>query len=290
MTRPREPWTTLDLELYRDDQLGAARRNALAADLRADPTLRRRLAAVHRVDEVLRGALLDPTLGHRSAAGHGRPGSRWWLAAASVLLMLSGTWWYLFLRPVAIQGGAADAMPAADRPLAGVTDYEAIRVVFSFPVPATTRDGSARPAARAGRSADAARTAAGTRRFLSRLDRALREGRLQDSLLMLKDSSQEDSRTAYRHIGELIRSAASAEQILNRLSPREQLAVCSEWAVEPRLRPVVFSRLRRLADESGLSDEVQRVVFRFAEQPALRSWLRGYQLVERNAAAALTPG
>jgi hypothetical protein len=105
----------------------------------------------------------------------------------------------------------------------------------------------------------------------------------------LDGASKDERGLAYRYIGELLRSAQLAEELLDRLTPREQVTVCGEWAREPGLRPVVFTRLRRLSQDPGLSEDVQVLVTRLAREPTLRSWLFGYQLVGRDSAGDLTP-
>ena len=84
---------------------------------------------------------------------------------------------------------------------------------------------------------------------------------------------------AYLRLGELLRSAHVVEQILDRLSPHEQLAVCGLWAREPVAQPTVFERLRRFSTEPELADDVRLIVAALAEDPRLRPWLQGYQLV-----------
>jgi hypothetical protein len=76
-----------------------------------------------------------------------------------------------------------------------------------------------------------------------------------------------------------LRSASLAEQILNRLSPEEQIQVCGHWAREPAVQSVAFSRLRRFSTEPSLSKDVRVVLDRLAQNPALQSWVRGYRLL-----------
>lgn len=283
MTRPREHWTTQDLELYHDQELDACRQDKLSEALRHDSALRDRLAAVYRVDDCLRTALTDQRLTQQNQLGNW--GDRWpaVLAAASLLIAATAVAWYAVWQPPSHNGDVAESAQSEQPQVVEAFEYHPIRVVFSLPVRTMQQDRSDRQTitANAGqRLAIPGEQDAGD--FLAQLDRTLRGGRVQDTLRLLDTTSEEERSLAYRHIGQLLRSAQVAEEILDLLSPREQLAVCSEWARKPALRPVVFTRLRHLLDEPGLSDAVQVILTRLAKEPALRIWLRGYQLVQQN--------
>jgi hypothetical protein len=60
MTRRRHNWTTLDLELFHDEQLDADRVTELSDDLRQHAALRARLATVRRLDDAMTAALAQP--------------------------------------------------------------------------------------------------------------------------------------------------------------------------------------------------------------------------------------
>ncbi len=92
MTRGTEPWTTLALELYHDEELDDTRRAELSEALRRDPALRERLASVRGVDETLRDALLDENPAERIPLVRALYRSRPALAAACVLIAVIAAW------------------------------------------------------------------------------------------------------------------------------------------------------------------------------------------------------
>jgi hypothetical protein len=118
--------------------------------------------------------------------------------------------------------------------------------------------------------------------FLTRLDQAMGAERIEETLGLLAEASAGQRAIGYQYMGELLRSASVAEQILDRLSPQEQVQVCGHWAGEPVMQSLAFSRLRRLLDEPSLSKEVRVVVDRLARNPALHSWLRGFRLLNED--------
>ena len=282
MTRDTEPWTTQALELYHDEELDDTRRAELSEALRRDPALRERLASVRGVDETLRDALLDENPAEPLPLVRALCRSRPALAAACVLIAVTAAWALFPGRgpveriEVAQTGDVQQPGPGARR------EYQGIRVLFSLPVQTPLRATPVETARQVDEKAPTHERIATTfdaSGFLSRVDRLLDSGQVEGTLDLLAGASEGQRAVAYRHMGELLRSAYVAEQILDRLSPREQVAVCSEWAGEPGLRPIVFDRLRRFSKVPELSDHVQVVVARLAEDGTLRSWLRGYQLV-----------
>jgi hypothetical protein len=160
-------------------------------------------------------------------------------------------------------------------------EYYPIRVVFSCPVRTVSRqtgdDQDARSTLEAGRKVVTVAMREDTD-FLLQLGRALGAGRIEETLDLLSEASDDQRAAGYRYMGELVRSASVAEQILDRLSPQEQVAVCGQWARKPMVRPVAFDRLRLLSTQAELSEEVRVVVSKLAEDPTLRSWLRSYRL------------
>jgi len=287
MTRRGKSWTTEHLELLRDGELDAARRDELTEDLRRDPTLRERLATVYRVDDALRVALIEPdsTARRRECSTWSR--SRFIVAAASLLLVATAVAWYAVFRPPLNNSGASDGVRTDQRQVAEAVEYEPIRVVLSLPVRPAWQDTSGFQSATAEHRERSDRPTRDS--FVARLNDALRKERIEEALSLLDEASKEERGLAYRYIGELLRSAQLAEELLDRVTPHEQVAVCGEWAREPGLRPVVFTRLRRLSQDPGLSDDVQLLVTRLAREPTLRSWLFGYQLVGRDSWEELTP-
>lgn len=287
MTRRGECWTTEDLERLRDEELDATRRDELNEDLRRDPALRERLATVYRVDDALRVGLTEPDSTAHRHVGSTWSRSRFILAAASLLLAVTAVAWYAVLRPSSHSRNLADGVGTEQHQVVEAVAYEPIRVVFSLPVHATRQDTPGPQTVTAERREQPDRSARSG--FLARLKNALRTEQIQEALGLLDGASKDERGLAYRYIGELLRSAQLAEELLDRLAPREQVTVCGEWAREPGLRPVVFTRLRRLSQDPGLSEDVQVLVTRLAREPTLRSWLLGYQLVGRNSTGELTP-
>lgn len=277
MSPNTECWTTRDLELYHDGELDHEKRSALGDALRRDPELRERFATVCRVDDELRAAFIS----EQAARHHGRrvlrPFARNVLAAACLLAAAGLTWWFASSQRPWRQTALVKDVHPGDSNTAPESEYHAIRVVLSLPVDSTlvqaVTEQGVEPL-----PASATTASEEVPRFLARLNHALVEGRIEDTLDLLDGASRTQRTVAYRHLGELLRSAYVAEQILDRLSPQEQLAVCSLWAHEPVVQPIVFERLRRFSREPELSNDVRSIVTKLARDPRLRPWLRGYQL------------
>ncbi len=293
MTKRIRQWTTEDLELYHDDELNAAQRSELNEALRCDPGLRDRLATVRRVDDMLRGALLDETPRRRSRARLMLYGPTRVLAAACLLIAVTAIWWFAVHRRAASRIEVVQEVGPTQLDQAAEAGYRPIRIVLSLPIRRAPVENVDKPVytidAEVGAHAMTAALRA-DRSFLARMDRAFSAGDIQNTLDLLDGASDDQRTAAYQHMGELLRSAYVAEQILDRLSPREQLAVCNHWAKEPSLRPVVFSRVERFSKQPELSDSVQALIAGFAENPTLLTWLRGYQLIGRTLPGEGTPG
>lgn len=276
MSGSTERWTTQELELYHDGELDAQRRSELGDALRRDLELRERFVTVCRVDDELRAAFLNERTARRRERWTVSPFARHVFAAACLLMAVSLTWWF-----ASSQRSSRETL-LVERPgdsnVTVKSEYQSIRVVFSLPVERTPMQ----PVVGHGTeptSAVATGTSENLRGFLARLDYALSAGRIEDTLDLLNGASEGQRTVAYRRLGELLRSAHVVEQILDRLSPHEQLAVCGLWAREPIAQPTVFERLRRFSTEPELADDVRLIVATLAEDPRLRPWLQGYQLV-----------
>ena len=204
--------------------------------------------------------------------------------------MIPAVVWYALSQSSSRSTGPTGDTRFERQPTAEATDYEPIRVVLSLPARQVRHEATEprRVTLHEGTRYESS-SDFDNRTFLAQLDRTLRAGRVQDTVLLLESMSGDQRGVAYRHIGELLRSAFIAEQILDHLGPSEQLAVCGEWAREPRLRPVAFTRLRRLSGEPSLSDALQLLTSKLAQEPDLRIWLRSYQLVHRAAEHAAAP-
>jgi hypothetical protein len=254
-TRP-DAWRTLDLELFRDGELPEPARGAIGEALREDPALRQRLAAAARIDTLARQAMIE---GPVCAA---QPGGRWRLFGAAIacaaVLALGVT--------VAMRIGppAAPSVPPARVVAEVVPEASSYRIVWSIPVvaaqrpvPAISPDTNPKPDA-------------------EQLERALASDDERGAAKVLAEASIETRAAAYRRMGELIRSAGACERLLDSMEPSEQLSVCRQWAMDPRLRPVTFARLAKLGGNSTLSVQYAGVVGALSEYPELRPWLRSY--------------
>lgn len=264
MSAAQNHWTALDLELFHDGQLDPERMSTLSEDLLRDPNLRDQMALVRRVDAAARAALLQP----RPAAGFfpALIGRAVPICASALLLIIVA--WTAFTRHA--------QEPRIPGPAAAAPFHPAARIVFSLPLSAERRSDKKSAAASL-----PSRSSPDQRIFLGRLDRALAAGRIDEALEVLAGVTADQRRVGYRHMVDLLQSAQVAELILNQLEPKEQLAVCSDWASQPAIRPLVFGRLRRLAEEPAIAGEVQAVVAELAADPALRAWVHGYQLLHK---------
>lgn len=279
----RDSWTTRELELFHDGELGDEARTSLVEDLRRDPALRERLASVRRVDDQARACLQrGDDSADRSSRSRTRPAvSKWRLAAAAIiLLVLTGTW-QLSTRPA----GWHLTEQREDSPERTVPEgrgYDAIRVVFSLPSPAKKNANANQRAddrADVGTDSTVVESAdRGNRVFLERLNRMLAAGRYGDTTRLIGGATNKQRSVAYAYLGELLRSADLAERILDQLSPREQLAACEVWARTPGLTALVFKRLEKFSTQPEYADEMRAVLARFNEDPILRRWVRASQL------------
>ncbi len=297
MRPTQSSWSTNDLELCHDEELDDARRAELIADLRGDPALRERLAEVGRLDVSIRSVLRKehaPSVGTNASLeclGAFTPAVRWrrhfvlTLAAACLLLTLTGVWWVSSHRGVerGVEMASDQRIPTSTTPGPRNDDteassYQAIRVVFSLPV-------RARPAVPTPKTTPAEPVVA-ERRLPGiavssdevRLTALLAAGRIRAMLDLLSQTPGDRRVAACARFGRRLRAASTAEQILDRLAPREQLAVCRQWVGQPNLRPVVFARLQRFSRRAKLHDEVRTMVAAYSADSSLRGWVRGYQL------------
>ncbi|MCH9002782.1 MAG: hypothetical protein IIC02_09440 [Planctomycetes bacterium] len=284
MNEKNPPWTTRDLELFHDDELDDRQHDALSDALRRDPALRDRLVSVRNVDEQLRDFLLDPASGGEDRRASWSVPASWIAAAAAcVLVSVSLLWHFTGNRsptdaPFVVQG---DATPIETSTKASV--YEPIRVVLTLPA-RTKQDEetvesvlSPEPPTEAN---EKILPQEDIRTFLASLNRSLAGGQVSQIVRLLREAPSEQRTVAYRFLGELLRSAEVAEQILDRLPPREQLAVCKVWAYEPGRRPVAFDRLHRLSSDPELSGEVRTVIADLHQDPSLKKLLRSYRFAE----------
>lgn len=260
-------WTTHDLEQFHDGELDAGRREALSEALRESPALRECLAEVTSLDARITAVLVQQPAAPAPLTVAGSAGVRWGrsavraglvglaacLCVGAVLLVANRS------GPVAQGPGrgavAIGTLPSApsEAPSLAAADgapAQGMRVVLSIPM--RPRAGTAAVAERSGRDDVASAAAA-----LAVADRASRDAEL-------------------RRLGEIIRSAARAEELLDSLPAAEQLEACRVWADDPRLRPAAFARLDRLRLRDDLADAYRAVVTGLSARPGLSAWVRSY--------------
>ncbi len=286
-----DPWTTHDLELFHDDELDDRKRDAMSDALRRDPGLRDRLVSVQNVDEQLRDFLLDPASSGEDRRAPWSVRALSIAAAAACVLVSVSLLWYVTgdgspngVR-VVVQGDAtpADTSTRQVETSTKKSVYEPIRVVFTLPA-RTKQDEetveSVPPPEPLAEANDPALVPPDNRPFLASLNRSLAGGNVSQTVRLLRDAPSEQRTAAYRFLGELLRSADVAEQILDQLPPLEQLAVCKVWAHEPGRRPVAFARLHRLSLDPELSGAVRTVIADLHQDPSLKKMLRSYRFAE----------
>ncbi|MCH8243252.1 MAG: hypothetical protein IH897_11680 [Planctomycetes bacterium] len=291
MNEKDQPWTTRDLELFHDDELDDRKLDAMSDALRRDPALRDRLVSVRNVDDQLREFLLDPASSGEDRRASWSVSASWSAAAAACVLVSVSLLWYVTGdgspngAPVVVQGDATpvETLTKQVEPSTNKSAYQPIRVVFTLPA-RTKQDEetveSVRPPEPPIEAHDPTLLPPDNRPFLASLNRALAGGHVSQTVRLLRDAPSEQRTEAYRFLGELLRSAEVAEQILDRLPPREQLAVCKVWAHEPGRRPVAFDRLHRLSSDPELSGAVRTVIADLHQDPSLKKLLRSYRFAE----------
>ena len=271
--------TTHDLELYHDGELDPQRQFEIGEALFHEPALRERFATVCRVDERLRdGLLAERVTPPRHVYRMIRPLVPYAAAAAVLLFAAGSSWWLLPSRHASEVTSVVTTARTAGTTTAQ-SAYRPIRVVLSVPVRPSAQtavaDGEMEPTSPA-----PAASSESPEEFLARFDRALASGGMDQTLALLNNATESHRVEVYQRLGDLLRSAQVAEQILDRLSPQEQLVVCGLWARDSVVRPTVFRRLHRLSTDPGLSDVVRLTVTALAKDPRLRPWLRSYRLVD----------
>ncbi len=282
-TNSRSAWTDAALEAFLDGALGEADAAELGEALREDPALRARLAEIRRGDEVMLEALLTAVEDPRPRA-RGTGAGVWAVAAAACVAVAGGVW---------IAGGVRGAGGSAPEPAEGVVHknevdgrgeadveeevYDPVPVVLVVKLPAR---GAALGGAAAGGNGHGQSESGGesARGVEGRLAEALAAGDVAAAVALIDGAGARAQEGAYRQIGELMRSAAIAEKVLDSMAPAQQLAACRLWAEDPKLRTVVFPRLAALGRSGELGEELAAVVREMSEREELRPWLRSYGL------------
>jgi len=249
-SRSADPqWTSQLLEQYHDGELDELQRAALSEALRESPELRERLAEVARLDSLAVRALAAPALVGRPAPGTRlvvRPVFAVALAACLALLVVP-LLTHRERAPVSLPVTITGDLSSSDR-----ERTPAVRVVLSIPaIPASSGKGPGVAA-------------------------ALERGDVTQAARVLAEADRSSRDAELRRLGELIRSASRADELLDSLSDTDQLAACRVWAEDPRLRPAAFARLERLRSRTDLVDQYRAVMTGFAERPELSAWVRSY--------------
>lgn len=267
-------WSDEQLELYHDRELDRAASELLAADLRTDPALRDRLSAIGQLDRAIRRTVLTaPPERPRVRA------LRLGAMVATFLTLATGIMIAVLLLPV-MSGTRPPMQPiAADidhidppPPMESRLGEAGMPVLASF---AVRRDGPpSRPVERAAQQ-DVAPATEPTDRSLADL---LASGDVDTFLARTRSTTNEDRDAAFSLLGGTLRSAMTAQSVLDKLTPEEQLAVCAVWAREPRLRPVTFERLASLQNRPELKDRVNTLASELARSRDLLAWVRSYGL------------
>jgi len=261
-------WSDVELEAYLDDELDAGTFRQMSAALRTDPSLRARLAAIRRTDDLTRAALECPGRTTRWRLGRPRPVA--WPAAA-VLLIAVGL--YLDLRHT--DRGRPQSSPMATA--AAVGDYAAIRVVLSVPLDDRAQERRRHLTARLS-FRDAAEKAARQAAFIQ-ADRWLARGNIEQTVRTLRRLPPPQRQVVLERLARHLGSTYTARRLLDRLAPTDQLTVCRRAVLDGRLNALMLERLHQLRGNPQMRPEVQRVVNELAVRPSLRPWLRSHDLL-----------
>jgi len=244
MTRPR-PIDDRLLEDYHDGILNQEEAARVAEVLRRDPRLRTRLDAIERTDRLIAAALSEAAPEPRLAKERRTPIP----VPALVLGMAAGAAGAIVLGVILLRNG----LPPAEEPLparalradaeheAESEPYRAIRVVLDL--------GPVRP---------------------------VRKIAHEESVPETEPEPGPPSTTSPPLPRDI--SAAALLRELRSLPLEAQLDRCRTWTDDPRLRPVVFRRLRELAREEGAAGRVAALAAELRERPELRPWVRSYHL------------
>lgn len=235
------------LERFLDGDLPPDHAADIARRLRQDADLRARVESLRALDERIGRALADP------ARRPARRLARRRLAAAALLLLCA------YAAPLYLARSNAPS-PAAASPDATYGLLIATRALPRAETPPTE------PLARTDSPAQ--------QDLLARLDDALAQRRPADAVALILDAGEAPE--LWAALGERIRLGSTAEEALDALPPRTQLAVCEVWAHRKTLRPIAFNRLRALAREPDLAPDAALVFDRLSANPDLAPWLSSY--------------
>jgi hypothetical protein len=278
-------WSDEQVELFHDQELPAELAARFESDLRSDGSLQRRLASVSSLDRAVRRELLTAPV-PRSAPGRGRA----WLAvlgtaALAAAVIVAAIWPAPVARPAGTGREGPPAGPIASAKglrtdLIGDQNLEqpGEEVLASLSVPVKRSAAGAPPRVRPQRAKPSLLSPEISSPAEPPLGDLLASGDVDGFLAQLRRTPLEQRDAAFGLLGGTLRSALTAEGVLDRLTPEEQLAVCSVWAREPHLRPVTFARLAALQTNIELRDRVADLVGQLSESRELLAWVRSYGL------------
>lgn len=264
-------WSDEQIEGFHDGELEAALSRAFARDLAADARLRERLRQVQRGDELVLRALTGPAEGSARGIARG-PASAWrgfptLRAASAVLLASAGVVIVsLALRPGATRTPAPD--PSALGPDADITHVAPARSRVLVSVSATHAD-----------ALFEAPTVPSTPTLNVRANAldAFAEGDLERALELTRAQAPTVRREALAAMGLALSVERRATELLDAMTPLEQIEACEVWASDPRFRAATFSRLRDLASHPELAPRVLELLNEMESQPELSTWVRSYR-------------
>ncbi len=270
--------TDAELELLLDGALSSVETERVEHAIAASPADAARLAAQRDADERIREALLaTPAPAERRT--HSGVGLRWVLAAAA-MLMLTGVVGVLLSRGGATAEPRLTPGPSLAANDAPVSTYEPVRVIFSIKAakPDPASKDRAKPAVAKSDDTRAPVSPTANAMAVALLD-ASGVG-IRRAVTAINDASPEDRAAALATLGQTLRSGSTAVRILDRLGPRDQVAVCGELALDSALRAVALQRLRDLTDNPEVGADARAAVRVLAAAPGMKPWLRSYGLLE----------
>lgn len=273
---PQRTLSDAELELVIDGATAADRAESVERTLESAGADAARLEELRAIDALVRGALLAPIAGS-SRTGRRRRAAP--LLAAAALLLVAGAAALIRLQTSAPEPPKAPPPVVAVRPVADAAEYESVRVVLSLPAPRSERSPTDVPASAADTTETTRPSVSQAREIASAFGDASDAG-IRRAVTAINEASPEDRAAALATLGQTLRSGSTAVRILDKLGPRDQVAVCSELALDASLRAVALQRLRGLADDPDVGADARAAVRALAAAPGMKPWLRSYGLLE----------
>lgn len=280
MNAANKQWSDADLDAYRDGALLAGQADNLRRALLADASLRARLTRLERGDAMMHAALIAPRRIVRRAdgvrLGFWTTGIAAVAAAAALVLFVANPWRGSVQQDSPESSGAANALAPQPDDLPtnsadAIEPYQSVRVVMVLPSRASTKT----PREPKPTTVTAPAVEPPNPTTLA-FNRALAENRVADAASLLIDASEPQREAGLKRMGDTIRSAMTAESVLERLPPEQQVEACSIWARDLELRPVALRRLAELQNREATAADVRRVARELHDDVQIRPWLRSY--------------